>query len=246
MGQTVPGSYVVTAFTPANGFVQVTGSEANTAPLFVLPAEAASTRSIGVSIITAAEATREALDHYRASGSLSGFEGLVSRGVSYEMTASLNRLVSGSDGADISVEWDPVLEPPSNVSSSKVSLSPADVEILTKASTELAASSEPSPHVAIMGRVHLLTQREAGGTGVVGIENLSGERPKKLHVQSNEDDYHVALRAHDRNDAVVIEGQMEREGNIHWIYNGRLVSVLGSIEGGLSETLQRKLLRISI
>ena len=121
----------------------------------------------------------------------------------------------------------PLLEPPSNVSSSKVSLSPADVEILTKASTELAASSQPSPHVAIMGRVHLLTQREAGGPGVVGIENLSGERPKKLRVHLNEDDYHVALRAHDRNDAVVIEGQMEREGNIHWIYNGTFCQCIG-------------------
>lgn len=230
MGQTVPGSYVVTAFTPASGIVQIAGSQASTAPpLFDLPSEVASTRAIGVSVMSAAQATREAVDHYKQRGSLAGFEDLVDQGVSYEMTVALSKLVSGSDGADISVEWDPSVAPPSNAPSSKIEIHPSDVDVLAKASTQLV-NTEPPSRISIMGRVHLLTQQETGGPGVVGIENLSAKKPKKLRVRLNDDDYHIALRAHDRNDAVIIEGRMEREGNIHWVYDGRLVSVLGSIE----------------
>jgi hypothetical protein len=241
MGQTAPGSYVVTAFTPANGFVQVSGGQPDATPLFELPSDVASTRSIGISVMSAAAATTEAVEHYRANGSLAGFEELVSRGVSYEMTTALSELVTDSDGADIAVEWDPALEPPANVSSRRIELRPSDADVLARASTQLAASAVPAARVTVMGRVHLLTQREAGGPGVVGIENLSSDKPKKLRVHLSEEDYHTALRAHDRNDAVVVEGQMEREGNIHWIYDGRVVSILGSIENITAKLHERPL-----
>ena len=228
MGQTAPGSYIVTAFTPANGFVQISGAHPDAVPMFTLPEEVASTRSIGISVILAAEATKEAVDHYRQQGSLAGFDDLVPRGVSYEITTALSDLVTGSDGAEISVEWDPVLDPPRNVPSARIEFLPSDVEVLTRASTELAANVEPPTVVTIMGRVHLLTRREAGGPGVIGIENLAPEKPKKLRVHLNDEDYHIALRAHDRDDAVV-QGRMEREGNIYWLYDGRLVRILGSV-----------------
>jgi hypothetical protein len=92
-----------------------------------------------------------------------------------------------------------------------------------------------------MGRVHLLTQREAGGPGVIGVENLSAARPKKLRVHLSDRDYHIAIQAHDRNEAVVVQGQMEREGNIYWIYDGQLVSVLGSIDEINAELRKRPL-----
>ena len=229
MGQTAPGSYVVTAYSPANGFVQVSGGQRNITPLFELADDLAPTRAIGISVMGAAEAAREALDHYRARGSLTGFE-MIERGISYELTTALSDLVAGSDGADISVEWDPVLEPPANAPASRIEFRPSDVEVLGKASVQLASAAEQSIHVTVMGRVHLLTQREAGGPGVVGIENLSGTAPKRLRVHLNDDDYHLALRAHDRNDAIIVAGDIQREGNIHWVYNGRVVSMLGAIE----------------
>src|SRR5262249_19050021 len=93
--------------------------------------------------------------------------------------------------------------------------------------------------VTVMGGVHLLARSEADGPGVVGIENLSSDKPKKLRVHLNDEDYHLAIKAHERNEAVVIQGQMEREGNIHWVYNGRLVSILGAIEG-MKEEIEKQ------
>jgi hypothetical protein len=230
MGQTAPGSYVVTAFAPASGFVPLSVSSIGTPPMFELDSDITSTRSIGLSVMRAAEATKEAVEHYRERGSLSGFEELVSSGVSYEMTVALSGLVEGSDGADISVEWDPELEPPADRPSTHIEILPSDLDVLTRASSHLAASAAPPQRVTIMGRVHLLTQREAGGPGVIGIENLSPDRPKKLRVHLTDEDYHRALRAHDDNRAVLVEGQMEREGNIYWVYDGRLLEVLAPVE----------------
>jgi hypothetical protein len=230
MGQTAPGSYIVTAFTPANGVIPVSAAHANEQPLFQLASDVASTRSIGISVLSAAAASREAVDHYRANGSLAAFEELVPSGISYEMTAALSQLIADSDGADISVEWDPELEPPGNVPASRIEFRPSDAEVLSRASMQLVTDVEPPTTISVMGRVHLLTQREAGGPGVVGIENLSTAKPKKLRVHLSDQDYHLALHAHDLNQAVVIEGRMEREGNIHWVYDGRLVSVVGTVD----------------
>jgi hypothetical protein len=238
MGQTAPGSYIVTAFTPANAFVQISGGQSAETRLFNLPEEIASTRAVGVSIMSAAAASREAVDHYRSNGSLAAFEELVTRGVSYEMTTALGQLIEGSDGADISVEWDPALEPPRDAPASHVEFAASDVEVLTRASTELAVT-EPTTLITVMGRVHLLTRREAGGPGVIGIENLSSTRPKKLRVHLSDRDYHLALRAHDQNEAVVVEGRMEREGNIFWVYDGRLISVLGPLDEMAKELRER-------
>lgn len=240
MGQTAPGSYIVTAFTPANGFIPLSAAQSTETRLFDMPEEVASTRSIGISVISAAAASREALDHYRSTASLSAFEELVTRGISYEITTALVNLIEGADEADISVEWDPVLEPPQDVPASHIEFHASDIAILTRASAQLASNIEVA-HITVMGRVHLLTQREAGGPGVVGIENLSSAKPKKLRVHLNDTDYHIALRAHDHNEAVVVEGRMERDGNIHWVYDGRLTSVLGSLDEMAVELRERPL-----
>ncbi len=180
MGQTASGSYIVTAFTPVNGHIPVSNAREDREILFSLPQESISTRSIGISVITAALATKEAVEHYRSRASLAGFEDLVSQGISYEMTSALNEMVSESDGADITVKWDPTLEGlPGDTLSSRVEFFPSDVEVLTKASIQLAANATPPTEITVMGRVHLLTQREAGGPGVVGIDNLSSAKPKK-------------------------------------------------------------------
>ena len=233
MGQTAPGSYVVTAYTPASGFIPVSGTTHETPALLDslrTQTDMASTRGIGLSVITAAEATKEAIEHYRNRASLAAFDELVERGVSYEMTVALGAFVEGSDGADMTVEWDPVLEPPSIAHPTHVELNPSDFEVLSKASNHLASNIADVHQVTVMGRVHLLTQRESGGPGVIGIENLSSNKPKKLRVHLADEQYHRALRAHDEDRAVVVEGQLEREGNINWLYNGSLVGVLAHVE----------------
>jgi hypothetical protein len=145
------------------------------------------------------------------------------------MVTALRGLVEGSDGTEISVEWDPVVPVPKEMPSATVELRPADVEILDRGSSELLAIAAEPARITFTGWVHLLTKKEASGPGVIGLTNITYEGPAKIRVRLNDDDYHRALIAHDEDRAVVVVGVIEREGNIYWMYEGRLVRVLTSL-----------------
>ena len=231
MGQTMPGSYVVTAFPPSSGFVPLT-TASHESVLFDASQDTAfaSTRAISISAWIAASATVEAVAHYRQSGSMSAFEEMIPRGVSYEMAKALGGMVEGSDGAEINVEWDSEMTQPPDLPVESIQIRPADLEVLRRASNELLAMVAAPEHVTITGRVHLLTRKDSGGPGVIGVENLSRGKPKKVRVHLTDEEYHRALQAHDEDRAIVIEGTIEREGNINWIYEGHLLEVLPPVE----------------
>jgi len=230
MGQTAPGSYVVSAFVPSSALVPLTKPQVATEGRGPLPEpnpdEMASTRLIGIATWAAMAATVEAVTHYREAGSASAFEDLVSRGVSHEMTTALRGLVEGSEGTEISVEWDPAVPVPDEMPPATIKLRPTDVEILNRVSSELLAKAAVPERVTFTGWVHLLAKKEAGGPGVIGVTNITYEKPVKIRVRLSDDDYHRALIAHDEDRAIVVEGVIEREGNIYWMYQGRLVRVL--------------------
>jgi hypothetical protein len=234
MGQTAPGSYVVSAFVPTRGVVPLTGhhnvGESQERLFDPTSEEVASTRLIGISTWTAMAATAEAVKHYRDTGSTAAFQDLVSRGVSHEMTMALRGLVEGSDGAEISVEWDPVVPIPKEMPAPTIELRPADVDVLTRGSGELLAKVATPERATFTGWVHLLTKKEARGPGVIGVTNITYEKPARVRVHLGEEDYHRALIAHDEDRAVIVEGVIEREGNIYWMYQARLVGVLASLD----------------
>lgn len=237
MGQTAPGSYVVSAFVPSAGFVPLTSSATPGSDLGeeLAPGEtdAAPTRAIGISTWGAALATAEAIAHCTDTGSLSAFEALVPRGVSHEMAVAMRGLVEGSDGAELTVEWDPAIPIPKDLQTTHIDLRPADSAVLARASVDLvgkiAKAAQPRP-IVITGRVHLLTRKEAEGPGVVGVENLLRGEPRRVRVRLDDEGYHYALRAHDEGLAIIVEGMIEREGNVYWMYQGHLVNVLGPVD----------------
>lgn len=227
MGQSAPGSYIITAYAPPNAGVPISAS-ADT-PAFALPELGlASVRDISQAVIRAVQATAEALEHYRSTGSLSGFEAGVTQGISYEMTNAILGIAENSDGADISVEWDPIEPPPAELDS-HFEFRGSDVDPLNKAATRLAADTE-SQVSTLTGRVHLLAKKQAGSPGVFGIESLTPGRAKKVRVRlSDEEEYHEAVRAHEEDLALQVSGRLEREGNLSWLYDATVVRTLGPI-----------------
>ncbi|MFF4188839.1 hypothetical protein ACFYZ9_37140 [Streptomyces sp. NPDC001691] len=228
MGQTAPGSYIVTAYAPPNGYVSLrSGSESSTAN--VLPeVGAAPVRAVNQAVIKALEATVEALEHYHASSSFSGFEDGVSRGVSYEMTNAVLGMASHADGADISIEWDSSAPSPPSLSS-RFEFTSDDVEPLSRAAVQLA-EDQSTQVITLVGRVHLLTKKNAGSPGVFGIESLLPGSPRKVRVRlRDEEDYHEAIRAHEEELALQVSGTLEKEGNLSWLYHATVIQTMGSI-----------------
>jgi hypothetical protein len=100
----------------------------------------------------------------------------------------------------------------------------ADAPIFSQAAIRLAQPSE-SRQERVEGRVYLLSQADVGSSGLVAIETLTGGLARRVRVRLPLEDYHQALHAHGESLAVAAQGRLEREGNLTWLYDARLVAV---------------------
>ncbi|MET9920474.1 hypothetical protein ABZZ04_25820 [Streptomyces sp. NPDC006435] len=231
MGQTEPGSYIVKAFAPSATTVPLRKPPTTTVPtLDVGAAVGPYGRDVSHAVVKALSATAEAIDHYRSSGSLTGFDAGVREGVSYEMATAILGITEHSDGSDITIEWDTSVPGGFDEPVSRFAFSGGDAVILEKAAHRLAAA-EDSGFVTVTGRVHLLARKEADGPGVFGVENVMGGQPRKVRVRlADEDQYHEAIHAYEENLALQVNGRLEREGNLHWLYDASVVRTVGQLD----------------
>ncbi|WP_394615251.1 hypothetical protein JNUCC0626_36425 [Lentzea sp. JNUCC 0626] len=233
MGQTAVGSYVVTAYAPANAQIALSGSAIH--ELTLPEIDAVPARRVTQSVVTALEAVAESLDHYHETGSLSGFEAAVRRGVSYDLSTALAGISKDSDGGDIAIEFDPA-SPPENISPKFVlEFGGADTDVFERVARQLAVDDESSQPLTVIGRVHLLTKKHAGGPGVFGLETLTSSSRKFRVRLADTDQYHLAVRAHDEDLAVQVFGDWERDGMLSWLYNAHIQSIIGPVEDLLRE-----------
>ncbi|WP_148839188.1 hypothetical protein [Streptomyces sp. sk2.1] len=240
MGQTEPGSYIVKAFAPSATTVPIRRPSAAAPALDVGAAAGPYGRDVSHAVVKALSATVEAIDHYRSSGSLTGFDVGVREGVSYEMATAILGITEHSDGSDITIEWDTSVPGGFEEPVSRYEFSGGDALILEKAAHRLAAA-EDSGFMTLTGRVHLLARKEADGPGVFGVENVMGGQPRKVRVRlADEDQYHEAIHAYEENLAVQVHGRLEREGNLHWLYDASVVRTVGHLDALLHvETTER-------
>lgn len=224
MGQTGVGSYVVTALIPASAAIPLHGKGDDV--LSPYDPDAAIGREVTAAVAQAVDATVDALAEYRRTASTAAFTANVRAGISFELVDALKKLVTGSDEAEVTIRWSQynpsTLIDPAPRTEDTYSFRPADAAILNTASTELALREEVK-RVSVQGRVHLLTKKEAGGPGVVGIDG--GNRKYRVRLESDED-YHRAVRAHDSENLVEVSGELSREGTLSWLYRASLVGVL--------------------
>ncbi|WP_152646231.1 hypothetical protein [Streptacidiphilus albus] len=243
MGQTEPGSYIVTALAPS----------AATVPLHK-PSEAspelqgvagAYSREVSLSVVKALEATVEALEHFRESGSLSGFDAGVDQGISYEMAKALLGIAEGSDGADVTVEWDTSVVGGDLLTPVRYEFRGSDAPVLDTVANRLARS-ETSESISVIGRVHLLSKKEADSPGVFGLDSLGKGKPRKYRIRlADSDEYHEAIQAHEESLAIQVSGRLEKEGNLSWIYDAIIVRILGPVEAvEASEQMGRRKIEI--
>lgn len=227
MGQTAPGSYIVTAYAPPHAGISLSTSGGETSQL--PDVGVAHAREVSKAVVRAVEATAEAIDHYRTSGSLSGFEAGVPRGISYEMTQALLGIAANSDGADITVEWDSS-SPGSTTETAHFEFRGSDADPLGKAAVRLA-EDKSSRMVTMIGRVHLLAKKDVGSPGVFGVEALTSGPARKVRVRlADDEDYHEAIRAHEEDLALQVSGKLEKEGNLSWLYNATVIRTMGHVD----------------
>lgn len=236
MGQTAVGSYIVTAYAPTDALVALPAASSGQGQM---PDEVHG-RDITTAVATALNAALEGIEHYRQSSTPAGFIDGVRNGMSYDLSEALISLVDGSDGGDITIAWESsahMLGGP--MPSSTFEFSGDDIRALSSASSALAGQDEAPQREAFVGRVHLLTRRHAGGPGVFGIETLiAPSRKFRVRLQDPEQ-YHLAVRAHEEDVAIVVEGRPERDGSVAWLYNAEIQGELGTVEELAARPIRR-------
>jgi hypothetical protein len=227
MGQTAPGSYIVTALAPPDDQVSLKPST-DAFPSAWDPG-AIRLRTVNEAVAHAVGATVEALEHYRSSGSLAGFESGVVDGISYEMTNAIIGIAANADEADLTIEWDKASAVPVGLES-HFEFYASDVPPLTQAAIRLA-EDQSIAQVSIIGRVHLLAKKQAGSPGVFGVDSLQSTGPRKVRVRlADDEDYHEAIRAHEEDLAIQVSGRLEKEGNLSWLYDATVIRTLGPLD----------------
>lgn len=222
MGQTEVGSYVVHAYIPVDRAIPIRSSKGAEEGMHFIGQDAVASREVSQTVVRNLTSTIEAIGHYRETNSLSAFTA-PELALSYEAVMAVKSIAENSDYASITVSWEP--GPTDMVGHEQEFIFTAtQVPVLERAANELA-QPEPRRKVTAIGTVHLLSRPDARGPGVVGITTLSGEPARKLRVRLSEEDYHSAINAHDQGHIVHVQGDLEKEGNLSWLYHAQVSSV---------------------
>ncbi|MFC4534603.1 hypothetical protein [Sphaerisporangium dianthi] len=226
MGQTQVGSYVVTAYTPVG---QIRETEGASREIESSLSGTTTGRDVMERLTSSLIATRESVDHFTSTGSLSGFDAGIVHGISCELTRALSALVKDSDGARVSVIWSPVGRPPALSGSTwKMDFIPDDLPALERASSRLA-TTEPRRTVVIVGTVTNLSRPRLGQHGTIILNVIYGVAVSRVRVRLSRADYEHAISAHKEGDLLRITGTLEKEGNNYWLYDP---TELGPVEAG--------------
>lgn len=228
MGQSGVGSYIITAMAPITARIPIRKS--NDATLGYDGIDEVSAREISSSVINSLEGASEALDHFKNLGSMTGFEENVNRGVSYELLRALRDISAGSDESDITVkiasaegtlfqDIEPVIH--------QFRFTAIDTPVFERASVQLSSPPrQEKERIAVEGRVHLLTKKEVGAVGVVGVDD--GNHRYRVRLSTDEE-YHEAVMAHDEDRNIRVAGELSMEGTLRWLYGATLQAAGGRV-----------------
>ncbi|MFI1095793.1 hypothetical protein [Streptomyces sp. NPDC020917] len=170
-------------------------------------------RPTATTLLRALQATRDAVDYQRAAGGLDAFDAAVGLGVSHELARSLVKLVRGTEGVSVELDWSPAAGPPEGFAArpDPVEFSPGDLPALEAAGARYR-DSEPSVPVRLTGTVVRMRRPAPSGGGSVRLRVLAGADVRQVRVRLDEEAYRIAVHAHLVGLPVRISGRLESRG----------------------------------
>ena len=170
-------------------------------------------RPTATTLLRALQATRDAVDYQRATGGLDAFDAAVGLGVSHELARSLVKLVRGTEGVSVELDWSPAAGPPDGFPArpDPVEFSPGDLPALEAAGARYR-DREPSVPVRITGTVVRMRRPAPSGGGSVRVRVLAGADVRQVRVRLDEEAYRIAVHAHLVGLPVRINGRLESRG----------------------------------
>ena len=216
LGQTEQGSFVVTLLTPV--------VSPPVPALFSDPEErdAPIERQITRRLTEALGVTRKAAEK-AASGDGSAFDDAVAGGVSANLCEALVRLIGPFPTLDVGVTWARTRPMTSVVDTFR--FGEADVPILNEAARGFR-SQEPQLNKRVFGIIRRLSRDVTEDDGTIALKTSIDGKSQSVMAVLSRSDYQRAVRAHGEKVAVVMEGDLELDGQRWRLLNPRLVDVI--------------------
>lgn len=216
LGQTEPGSFVVTLLTP-------TVAPPLQQPLDPdWPAEDPHERRITRRLVQALDAAREASE-LAVSGSAAAFSATVEQGVSANLCDAIATLAEPFPALDVSVAWARTLPEPTPRETVKFASSHAPI---LRAAARNFRDRAPRDGIRLVGFIQRLKRDEGEENGTAHLRTTVSGRPQAVTAVLRPAAYDRAIDAHRKKAAVVVEGDLQRFGQRWHLGRPRIVEVI--------------------
>jgi hypothetical protein len=212
LGQTEPGSYVVT----------VISEVAAPAQQAILPDDAAHLqipfeRRVTSKLVTALGAARDAAHAVILEGEGYGaFDDAVEAGVSANLCDAIARIGTESAGANVQVGVEWASSRPSTIAVPPgVSFDSAELPVVREAVAYLRQLG-PFENALVSGIVSRLTREKDDEIGTIVIEGDARGEKRKVHVELPDNQYDLAVQAHKTRRPIWIRGTLYKRGR-SWV-----------------------------
>jgi hypothetical protein len=228
MGQTDIGSFIITAYTPAQQRFYTSRSaedHANEKPVGLFETERVSGREILDTFERALKAVRSGLDEYRKTPRVELFLEAVPEGVSYEFAKALSEITRTGNSAIQIIRQSS--QPNQQSSTTEIEFDATEAPILDRVANAFALDPEPQ-NVTLIGEVTFLSRSE--DTRVIRLNIEDGADIRKARVRLTVEQYEMAIEAHHHEASLKVSGSLEREGKLYWLYNASDISIVDNSE----------------
>ena len=219
LGQTEPGSFVVTLLSPVIvSPVQALSARDSANPDSSMP------RQMTMRLHQALLATRRATEE-TMGGETGAFSDTIPEGASANLCEALVQMIEPFPALDVSVTW--ARTSPMSTARDRVRFTKDHVPILSEAGRSFR-NRVPQTDMRLFCTVHRLQRDDRETDGTVTLSASIEGRIQSVTAVLNQSDYNRAIDAHRGKDPVIAEGDLDRFGQRWRLLNPRIVQVLTS------------------
>lgn len=225
LGQTERGSFVVTLLSRVPPGLEP-GKNGQGRLDVEDPFERQATRALA----RALAATRDAAQEAAATGEFAAFQSAVASGVSANLCEALAGMAGGNTEArelGVSLAWSP-LRPLEAPEPSRMVLTADAIPIIREAG-RLFREAAPREEFELRGVVIGLRRDEGTPLGRVTITAVVDDTLRKVQLDLADPDYTQAVEAHKREQIVLCEGELAREGRSYSLRQPRNFRIEGDV-----------------
>ena len=204
LGQTEHGSFVVTLMAPVPPIVTPPPDES-----WGSTEEEPLSRRVMLRLVEALQASRQAAELWNSGSGHQEFEAAVSAGVSANLCDAVAGLIGRTNRLEVSVAW--AMNRMPRRSPDRVTFSETYRQPLQEAARTFRARA-PRPGTRLVGSVHKLIRDQKELEGVVALRAEIDGRIQSVAAVLDEENYGVAIRAHEARNPVIVDGDLERIG----------------------------------